>query len=110
MCGGQAWTWRTWLRRRRGRMAANQVAAAEGDAAAGVGGAEGAGALAVSHGRWGGEDERHTACWRARRRACDLTLEQKSCAKGGVRTARVGVRTLGVRTAEEVLEHCWNAV
>ena len=39
-------------------------------------------------------------------RACDLTLEQKSCAKGGVRTARVGVRTLGVRTAEKVLEHC----
>jgi len=35
-----------------------------------------------------------------------LTLEQKSCAKGGVRTARVGVRTLGVRTGEKVLEHC----
>ena len=33
-------------------------------------------------------------------------LEQNSCAKGGVRTARVGVRTLGVRTAEKVLEHC----
>ena len=39
-------------------------------------------------------------------RACDLTLEQKSCAKGGVRTAKRGVRTLGVRTAEKVLEHC----
>ena len=50
MCGGQARTWRTWLRRRRGRMAANQVAAAGGDAAAGVGGAEGAGALATGGG------------------------------------------------------------
>ena len=41
-----------------------------------------------------------------------LKLEQKSDAKGGVRTAKRGVRTLGVRTAEEVLhrtllERCW---
>ena len=39
-------------------------------------------------------------------RGCDLTLEQKSCAKGGVRTAKRGVRTEGVRTVEKVLEHC----
>ena len=37
-------------------------------------------------------------------RVWDLTLEQKRCTKGGVGTARRGVRTLGVCPAEVVLE------
>ena len=38
------------------------------------------------------------------------TLEQTPCTKGGVGTARRGVRTLGACPAEAVLERCLNAL